>query len=607
MKNFLLYFLLILLVAQSCSKPEDEPATPGSARITINNFPDDADTISAIWHSWLNVSITGAQFPKYVLKVFDVNTRVYWDSSYTGTFQVSTDRIYNTTGFYHNRFEVYGGQSSQTFLQILNNGLLINKRLVVTDFSGYNMIPEPILAEKNGTLEGSFNTNLRTDALAVYRFYNYYNMNVRVDSVMATGNGEVIFTDRGYVGEKTDYSLKGYSYYDSTGLIYTGAGNVNKALEISPHEVYSDADGSPIIRWNKNRYHQNFGSYRIRKQKGSSGGTVIKEITDINDTLQTAIDLGFPGAVNIFVTHLPKENLQYIKPELEMADYGHKVAYKPGNPIRPYDAFESPRGEDVYLYQDNEAYVYRYSAATFQKVDSIYCPSGRFAVSANNKYVLTLRSDRFHLYNVVTQQDISIFISDFLPVAAVNDFDVSDIGTITVMNDFDSLKLIDVLNNHLLGTLPMSNYTLNLCQISPEGEYVYVFTEYKYRVYRYSGGTFTEVFNIGATGFNSLKFIADQSGKVLLIRQGRYEIYDLVSGSTLFSASLMPAHEICIDFNEGLILTTEEYFLRIQEISTGTVLKSIVHNIDYANPHKTMLHGYTLFNGIGRWMTVRIN
>ncbi len=601
MNKVLLCFLLLVIV--TCKKPDDEPEPTASTHIVIDDFADDADTISATWHSSMKVSIIGAQFPKYMLKVFVKNTLMRWDSSYTGGFQVPTDDLFNFTGFIPCWFEVYGGASSQTFLQIMNKGQLVNKRQVVVDFSGFNRIPEPILEERNGTLEGHFNTMLRIDALAVYRYYNNGNLSYRVDSVIANGKGEIKFTDHGYVGEKTYYLFKGYSFYDSTELTYSGSGSMNKSREIVPHEVFSDANGCPVIKCNKNRYHQNFDRYRIRMQKGSTGSTLVKEITDINDTVQTTLDLGFPGSVNIYVTHLPRETLQYIQPDTEMEDYGNKVAYQPGNPIRSFNLCESPVGDDINLYLNNGAYISRYSAISFQKVDSIYCASGRFSVSANNKYVATLRNDRFHLYNVATRQDISILISDFLPIATVNDFEVSDNGTIAVMNDFDNLKLIDVLNNKLLGALPMYNFTLNLCQISPQGDYVYVYTESKNRIYKFSGGTFTEVFNTGETGFNSLKFVADQYGKVLLIRPGKYEIYDLVAGNITFSAPLPSYLEISIDFNVGLILTEEEYGYKIYDIGSGMVVKSIGHYIDYSNYHKTSLHGRTLLNGIGRWMT----
>jgi hypothetical protein len=602
MKSLLTCFLVIL-IAVSCRKPDDDRGNNGSTRITINNFPDDSDTISVNFHSVLHVSITGAQFPKYVLKVFSQNLLLLKDSSYDGTFQIPTDQLFISTGSYDTRFEFYGGQSGQTFSQVINNGTYIDKRLVVISFSGYNEIPEPVWAEKNGTLEGTITSSQQIKALAVYKFYSSSIPGVRVDSVTATGNGELIFTDHSYVGEKAYYTMKGYSLSDSGVLSYSGSGTANKPLEIPLHVVYSDVNGQPVIKWNKNRYYQDFGSYRIRKKKGYGNSTMIKEIPDINDTVQSGIDLGYPGPVDIYVSHLPKENLQYISPELEMEDYGHMVTYRPGNQFPPFDEFESPRGNDVYLHQGNDPYLYRYSATTYQKLDSIYCPEGRFSVSANNKYVLTIRDDRFHLYNVINGQDISVLISDFLPVANAWDFDVADNGTMAVMNEFDDLKLIDVVHNQLLGTLPFYNGTLNKCQISPTCAYVYVYTEYKNRIYRISGGTFTEVFNTIDVGFNSLTFIADEPDKVLLIRPGKYEIYNLVTGSIEFSAPYTSSQGLSIDFNDHLILSENETNFQIYDLYSGAVLKSIVHNLDYSNYHQTYLHGHTLFNGSGSRMT----
>ncbi|NCA76244.1 MAG: hypothetical protein EOM90_07915 [Alphaproteobacteria bacterium] len=91
--------------------------------------------------------------------------------------------------------------------------------------------------------------------------------------------------------------------------------------------------------------------------------------------------------------------------------------------------------------------------------------------------------------------------------------------------------------------------------------------------------------------------------KALLIRPGKYEIYDLVAGNITFSAPLTSYLDISIDFNVGLILTEEEYGYKIYDIGSGMVVKSIGHYIDYPNYYKTSLHGRTLLNGIGRWMT----
>lgn len=215
-----------------------------------------------------------------------------------------------------------------------------------------------------------------------------------------------------------------------------------------------------------------------------------------------------------------------------------------------------------------------------------------------------MRDDRFHLYDVQNGQDVSVLISDYLPVADVNDFDVSDNGTMVVMNGFDDLKLIDVLHNQLLGTLPMFNQTMNICQISPAGEYVYVYTNDKYRIYRFSGGTFTEIFNRDSFGFILSKFIADQPDKVLLILTVKYEIYNLVTGSTEFTASTINSfQDISIDFNDYLIMIDDGNFYKIFNIKTGDFIKSIIRNIDYSSPHLTYLHGHTLFNGTGSRMT----
>jgi hypothetical protein len=460
-----------------------------------------------------------------------------------------------------------------------------------------------VFAEKNGTLAGTYDTVLQIKVLAVSKFYNYSNATVRIDSLTAAGNGIFAFTDNSYVGERTNYSMKGYSFTDSAGLAYSASGGADKQIEIAPQQIYSDANGLPVIKWNKNRYYQNFGSYRIRKQIAYGNITLLKEITNISDTVVSDLDLGFPGAVNIYVTHLPKVNLQFIPPDLETADYGQLVTYLPGNPIHPFNEFESPLGNDVYLHQDNDTYLYRYSAMTCQKTDSINCPTGRFSVSPNDKYVLTLLNDRFHLYNVSNRQDISLLISDYLPVANVNEFDVSDNGTMVVMNSFTNLKLIDVIHNQLLGTLEMFNYTLNECQISPTGEYIFVFTDDEPRIYKYSVGTFTQVYDTTDFAFNMMKFVADQPGKVLIFLRDRYELYNLVTGNVEFSVPLALGQDNSIDFNNYMILGADENFYKIYDLNTGAVIKSIVDNVDYGNAQLTFLHGHTMFNGDGRWMT----
>ena len=601
----LLKCLIILLVALACKKHEDDPVNTASAMISLNTFADNADTIALKLSSVLKVMVVGGQYPKYILKIYDQYHPFLTDSSYDGVFHVPTDDMCYASGFYFNRFEVFGGSSAQTFKQIISSGTLVCKRSVVIDFSGFSQLPEPILTATNGTLHGTFAKALDIQTLTVTKFYNGANVDAKVDSVAGTGKGVFAFTDHSYVGEQAWYTLAGYSRTDSGNLAYSASGSAHREIELQPHAVSSDAYGQPVIQWRRNPYYQNFGSYRIRKQRyEGSNASMIKEVTDIDDTLQTTIDLGFPAAINVFVTHLPKENLQYILPGREIQDYGYGATYHPGLPFPPHDDYASPRGNDIYFHKDGENWLYRYSALTYQKVDSIYCTNWRFAVSPNNRYVLTMKDDRFHLYDVVTRQDVSVAISDFLTVSNVNDFDVSDAGTICVMNGFSSLKLIDVLHNLLIGTLQFTNGTLNLCQISSTGTYVFVYTESKYRVYHFTGSTFSEVYNTDAVGFVSLKFIADEPDKALILRTAGYDIYNLATGIPEFSAPWgNSSGHISIDFNDYRMLLEGETDYHIYDIRTGAVVKVLVHNIDYANPHETWLHGHTLFNGLGARMT----
>lgn len=603
--KLLLKCLLLLLIAISCKKHADEQGNNSTTRIIINNFPDNADTININFHSALKISISGATYPKYIIKVTCLGYPSFYDSSYDGSFRLPAEWLFYSTGFYSYRFEYYGGQSSQTFHQVINNGVYINKRSVIIKYSGFTWLPNPVLAEKDGTLVGTYDTVLPIKSLAVWKFYNYSSANVRVDSLAATGNGIFTFTDNSYVGERTNYSMKGYSLSDSAGLIYSASGGTDKQLEIVPQQIYSDANGLPVIKWNKNRYSRNFGSYRIRKQTSYGNNTLLREITDINDTVVSDLDLGFPGSVSIYVTHLPKVNLQYIPPQLETENFGQLVTYQPGNPIHPFNDFKSAIGNDVYLHKDNDTYLYRYSALTCQKTDSINCPTGRFAVSPNDKYVLTLLNDRFHLYDVLTRQDISVLISDYLPVANVNEFDVSDNGTMVVMNSFSNLKMIDVVHNQLLGTIQMIGYTLNECQVSSTGKYIFLFMDDIPRIYRYSGGAFTQVYDTTSFGFISLKFVADQPDKVLLFLRTGYQLYNLANGSVEANVPLILGQGTSIDFNNYLILSEEGNFYKVYDITTGTVVKSLVNTYDYSNVQYSFLHKHTLFNGDGRWMTFR--
>ncbi len=591
--------LLFLLLAVSCKKQEEAPPLD-EPYISVNNFPDDADTLHMYINTVLHIRIKDAPYPKYILKVLYPSWLCMWDSSYDGTFRIPVDRICPYPWYFLIRFEAYGGPSDQSFSQINTNGIYITRREVILNYTSYFQIPPPVLAETNGTLEGRIHSFTLAQAIAVYKFYNSPGTNVRIDSITPVSPGEFIFTDNSYVGEQAYYSLKGYIMNDSADYSYSGGGSAERPKEISPHTIQNDVNGWPVIKWNKNRYSQNFGSYRIRKDKGYGTPAILKETADINDTVQTGMDLGFPGPVGIYVTHLPKNNLEFISTSLELEDYGFKVTYTPGDPIRPFDEMGSPRGNDIYLYQDNDSYLYRYSTLNHQKTDSIACETGRFAVSPNNKFVLTLHDDRFHLYNVETGQDISILVSDYLPVNGVGRFDVSDIGTMVVMNDFEDLKLIDVVHDQLLGTIEMFNYTENICQISPGGDYVHVYTNDKNRIYRYSGGTFTEVYNTGSFGFDFLRFIPDQPGKILLILTGGYEIYNLVMGTSEYSASwISPFQEISIDFNDYQIMTHDDNYYKIYELNTGTVVKSIIHNI-YSK--FTYLNRHTLYHGSGSWL-----
>ena len=146
--KLLLNCFLIILIAISCKKPADDQENKGSTRITINNFPDDADTININFHSYLKIKITGAQYTKYIMKKYKlgfVSSMIPVTTAHSG-YQPIGCVLY--TGFYSCRFDFYGGQSSLTFHKIINNGVYINKRSVIIHFSGYTRLPTPVLAEK---------------------------------------------------------------------------------------------------------------------------------------------------------------------------------------------------------------------------------------------------------------------------------------------------------------------------------------------------------------------------------------------------------------------------------------------------------------------------
>jgi len=601
--------LLIALMVVSCHKKETEQQNTGNVRIVIDTFSDLADTISIKFHSYTHISILGAQFPKYVLQLRTQNYYPFIDSSFNGTFRLNNDGFFYMSGYRYWDIKVYGGSSSQSNQQIIQNGVYLKNRQVTVRCIGLFVLPEPVWERVSGTLQGSYDTVLPMTALSVSKQYVGSPGCILIDSVAAGPDGRFRITDNSYVGEKAFYSLKGYTMTDSAGLAVSGERLSVKAMEIPSHEVHSDATGNPVMSWNKNLYGPNFGKYRIYMQKNDtySPPELLKEINDINDTVETQLDLGFPGLVHTFVTHLPKVNSQYIDVKLELEYYGNLVDYQPGISFPPFDEFTSRRGDDVYFMQSNGTYLYRYSTSSSQVIDSIYCQSGRYAVSGNDKYVLTLRGDRFHLYDVSSRQDISIAISDFLPLANVNDFDVSDNGTMAVMNGFSSLKLIDVIHNQLLGTLPMSNYTLNIIQMSADGNYVHVYTEDKHRIYRFSNGTFTEVYNHAGFDFSSMQFIPDQPGKVLLFVSDKYQIYNLITSAVELELNCPPFGQAPqVDFNDDLLMITDEHYMHFYDLMSGTQVKSIVFHINSGLYHKTYLHKHSLYNGIGTKMTFQV-
>lgn len=586
----------------SCKKENNETSGTGKI-ILIGNAPATADTIDAYSNSVLNVRLIGGTSSKYVLKITGGFYFPRYDTGYSADFNINTGLLWSEAGNYNARFEFYGGRADQSFKQIIEEGKLTCGRDVIISFYGYYGMPSPVFKEKNGTLNGTVNDSLQfMKVMSVERYFTGANVRVLIDSV--TGCGTFTFTDKGYVGERAWYEFQGYSANDSGILFRTSSAEIIREMELTPHQITKDNEGRPLLRWNKNRYWQNFGSYRIRAGRNDyNAGTVLKEITDINDTVDNNLDLGFPGNVYVTVTHLPKINAEYITSGLEVTDYGYRTLYSPGLPFPPFYTMGSPKGTDIYHQLEYDEFLIRTSTLTYQKVDSIYCPNGSFAISANDKYVVTRGGSYFNIYNVITKEDSKIPIIQFVPPANLGKFAVSDNGIMAVMNEFDTIVIRDIINNVLVCKMPISTSFWGPCMISPTGIYVCYSPGSGYLIYKINGSSYTKVFSMNGVILHLPVFIPDEPDKVLLIKRETLDIYNLATGVTESSFPYQGTF-VRADFNSNLVMTDDTYFYRFFDIHTGNLVKKITQNIDFANPAPDALHNYTIFNGSGKRMTI---
>ena len=177
-------------------------------------------------------------------------------------------------------------------------------------------------------------------------------------------------------------------------------------------------------------------------------------------------------------------------------------------------------------------------------------------------------------------------------------------GAIAVGLVTGSIGFAPLANAQAAKQVPMRDFFKNPQeaghQISPDGKYVHVRTDFKYRIYRCANGVFTMVFQADEVGFSTIKFMADQPDKAVLIRTEGFEIYNLVTMTTEFSAPFTSSfQEIFIDFNDNLIMTYDENFFKFYNLYTGTVVKTMIHGM---STH-VYLHGHSLFYDKGSRMT----
>ncbi len=286
-------FLYLSLVYTACTfDPQGEyfvdvDENPTIAvRVDLNTAQD---TISLIEPTTFSYSIDVGQRTLNSLEIWLGDYLIETSTENFGDFSLRPENY--QTGAYELRLLFNANSGTGSLADELGAQILTGERVWLIQIDNDPIAPILIQEVKpdNGRLLIKWNTYEKPN------FYQYsiHRNNASTPFAIIDDQLQTFVYDSLYVGGNVTYrvDIQGYKQR-SQGTVFTYSDNYPQ-LKVAANDRVSTV----TLRWDESMYHANFGSYTLFKLENSSPPTLIKTLTNVNDTSITIDNVHFGGPI----------------------------------------------------------------------------------------------------------------------------------------------------------------------------------------------------------------------------------------------------------------------------------------------------------------------
>ena len=580
------FFLAVLFIASCSYKLKDEyfrDLAPGSdpPMVTIS-IDGEGDSLLLTSHHTYNVRVNAGSRHCLFYRLYINDVEESFQQASGDQFSIDPLNSINQNGLYKLTIEVAinsgtGSIGDKTGAE----GYLVRK-----DFSLFVLINpnafNPVLhfATENGRLK--ITLDVPPDIENVRKIIISKSVIVSDPEPLATvyGTSHFVYYDPTYVGESAYYYIQVF-LGDPSGTVYYPLCEGSSYCGGDPGQlsVTSSARGFPLLKWTKNRYFSNFGSYRIyMTQTGHSGYQLVSTVNNLSDTIFESVGAPLGPYLDYRVASVPLQLPSFYNDEVAIDYYsGNSAGTYTGIPSF-YFSYLKPTGGQYLYYGQSSDWIFQYSSETNRNTDSIRTTSGWFytyAISPNDKFILaaTGASNFSYLfYNLVTRDVLLVPSSQVIGTGvSTGIISIADNGIAAICAG-NNIIVYDFIQQKLIVQKTFQGQT-GRTVISSDASWLFVETKDLYLFRIESDNLVQEWSSAGsANTFTYYGFVPTDPGKA-----------DIVSGNTLYTKNCegwttlnsvaLGASEFCnIDHYTGRILVLGDNSLRILDYQEGSQL-----------------------------------
>jgi hypothetical protein len=566
--------LIFLFIFQGCTfEPNGEKFMELDATGELPNIEVDlnlaTDTIYIQKSEWINFSyrtngdkvnwaqfiINGQETARIESKSGSVQLSWYFQDMVEGTFPLVM-KVFTKS------------QTGSIADKVGAEGFLISRVWTIVIKDRYNMGSQiKNLEFVDGSLKIEWEMFKGTD-FKYYKIYKDldYMQNSRILVTTINSQEQTTYIDNTYHGERSNYYIVTNDDFYSTSYLITGP-----LPELSASNTPS---GDILLKWNKPPFYKNLKGYRIsfRDEKGE-----MQVLTEINNSATESwifTSPRFAYTYELYLILLPLTDNFYDEWNLNQF-LSTKVKADYGVPSPKFVNALAGLAPIAYLYEYNRIRVFDNETFSITSIIEHNAEIGRFAVSSNNKYLVSVLYTPNQMYlDVLTDPKTSkhLDLSGTFPQMG-HIPSVSDIGTGIVLNN-QTAVLYNYLNESKLGEIQLVSNGLYGNKISSSGNFFFCETYNGYEYFQYKNKQI-----ISMPGYNDnneyvlhADYLPGNSEKLIRAFNNRVEVLDCntwkMEKTWLFSNQITEVYNL--DMKSGKLFLRVANNLILFDVENGT-------------------------------------